>query len=62
MELLRMTNQSFSETIDKTKIDAEYDALVKKYPIVMMFSNYYGYHNEEHCKKMVDYISLIDKQ
>ena len=62
MELLRLTRQSFSETIDKTKIDAEYDALVKKYPIVMMFSNYYGYHNEEHCKNMVDYISLIDKQ
>jgi hypothetical protein len=62
MELLRMTNKSSSETIDKTKIDAEYDALVKKYPIVMMFSNYYGYHNEEHCKNMVDYISLIDKQ
>lgn len=62
MELLRMTQQSFSETIDKTKINAEYDALVKKYPIVMMFSNYYGYHSEEHCKHMVDYISLIDKQ
>ena len=62
MELLRLTRQSFSETIDKTKIDAEHDALVKKYPLLMMFSNYYGFCNEEYLKNMVDYISLIDKQ
>jgi hypothetical protein len=63
MELFQITKTFVKETIDKSKIDAEHDALMNKYPLISLVANSYAYNfGEKTIKDFANYISLIDKQ
>jgi hypothetical protein len=63
MELFQITKTFVKETIDKSKIDAEHDALMNKYPLLSLVANSYAYNfGEKTIKDFANYISLIDKQ
>jgi hypothetical protein len=63
MELFQITKTFVKETIDKSKIDAEHDALMNKYPLLSFVANSYYYNfNEKIVKDFANYISLIDNQ
>jgi hypothetical protein len=63
MELFQITKTFIKETIDRNEIDAEYDALMNKYPLLSFIANSYSYNfGEKTIKDFANYISLIDNQ
>jgi hypothetical protein len=63
MELFQITKTFIKETIDRSEIDAEHDALMNKYPLLSLVANNYSYNfGEATIKNFANYISLIDKQ